>query len=252
MASSSSVRRAARRLLLSRGLEVVRTSGAPPSFRLHLEQLFDRLGIDVVLDVGAHVGEYGSWLRAIGFEGRIVSFEPVPESFAALAERTARDAAWRALPYALGAQRERRTITLAGAATFSSFRPASPYALAEFGAERVGGPTMAVDVRTLDEIWDTVVDGGERVYLKLDTQGWDLDVLRGTAGRLERVLALQTEVALKPVYSGAPSYRESLAALEDLGFEISGLFPVGLDSQMRLLEVDCVALRPAAVARGRP
>ena len=51
-----------------------------------LRDLFDRLGIKRVIDVGANEGQYGDFLRTeVGFKGLIKSFEPVPE-FAESAE----------------------------------------------------------------------------------------------------------------------------------------------------------------------
>jgi 2-polyprenyl-3-methyl-5-hydroxy-6-metoxy-1,4-benzoquinol methylase len=79
-----------RNLLRRRGFEVVRT-GLPEAnvLGLHLDRLFDRLGINVVLDVGAGGGDYGRWLRRNGYAGRIASFEPVSDSFQRLAGHSA-------------------------------------------------------------------------------------------------------------------------------------------------------------------
>ena len=52
--------------------------GRLPGFEVlgtHLAMLFARLKINCVLDVGAHVGQYGRFLRNIGYSGHIVSFE---------------------------------------------------------------------------------------------------------------------------------------------------------------------------------
>lgn len=49
------------------------------------------LGINVVLDVGANVGQFAHALRGIGFAGRIISFEPVGRDFAVLRMRMRKD-----------------------------------------------------------------------------------------------------------------------------------------------------------------
>src|SRR5438046_9585223 len=61
----------------------------------HLVYLFSVLGINCVLDVGAHRGEYGLELRRSGYRGFIISFEPVTENFVALERRAAGDPRWR-------------------------------------------------------------------------------------------------------------------------------------------------------------
>src|SRR5882672_4717902 len=79
--------------------------GRLPSVELlgtHLAAIFDRLKIDCVLDVGAHVGQYGRFLRNIGYTGHIVSFEPVRANFARLERRSERDAKWTIHRLALG------------------------------------------------------------------------------------------------------------------------------------------------------
>ena len=82
-----------------------------------------------------------------------------------------------------------------------------------------------------------------RAYLKLDTQGWDLQVLAGAERSLEHVLALQTEISLKPVYADAPDYSASIETVRRAGFEIAALFPVSRYRGIALIELDCIAAR---------
>jgi hypothetical protein len=42
-------------------------------------------------------------------------------------------------------------------------------------------------------------------------------------------LALQTEVAVHPIYEGVPTYLEAISHLNTLGFDLTGLFPVARD-----------------------
>lgn len=69
-----------------------------------LVRILDHHGIDVVLDVGANVGQYAARLRQGGWSGRIVSFEPLPDAHATLEAAAAPDALWEVAPrMALGA-----------------------------------------------------------------------------------------------------------------------------------------------------
>ncbi len=100
-----------RYLLRRRGLDVspFRPHGSLNGY-LCLK-LFPTLHINCVLDVGAHHGEYAEELRLNGYKGRIVSFEPVRESFRILREKCSRDERWDAYNYALGSEeavRDRR------------------------------------------------------------------------------------------------------------------------------------------------
>src|SRR5215210_2863575 len=92
-------RRGAKRIARRLGYEV-RPYTPLRSLAAARERLFARLGIDLVLDVGANAGQYGAMLREQGFTGRLVSLEPVPEAFEQLRRRAAADGAWTALDLA--------------------------------------------------------------------------------------------------------------------------------------------------------
>ena len=83
------------------------------------------------------------------------------------------------------------------------------------------------------------------MYLKVDAQGWDLEVVEGARGCLDRIAALQVEVAVKQLYDDNPTYVEALPYLERLGFELVGAYPVERDNLMRVIELDCVMVRTA-------
>src|SRR6185312_9362363 len=75
----------------------------PPvdSLAYHLKLLLSRLEIDCVIDVGAHDGEFARFLRDLGYQGEIVSFEPVKATFERLCAAFAGDPHWRGLNVAL-------------------------------------------------------------------------------------------------------------------------------------------------------
>jgi FkbM family methyltransferase len=241
-----------RNLLRRRGFEVVRT-GLPEAnvLGLHLDRLFDRLGINVVLDVGAGGGDFGRWVRRNGYTGRIASFEPVSDSFQRLAGHSAADPAWEPFKLALGSQDGDADINVSELRVFSSFLERSRYSMDEVGESAEVVRAETVRVRRLDGLAEQAFGGvvEPRVYLKMDTQGWDLEVLAGASGCLDTIVAFQSEVAVHPLYEGMPALQDSLARFEELGFGISGLFPVTLDSNLEVVEFDCVAVRHGA-ARG--
>lgn len=234
-------------LLRRSGVEVVLRDSAT-LLGLHLWELFARYEINAVIDVGACTGEYGTWLRRNGYKGLIVSFEPVAENFEVLAKRAARDPLWQAYNSALGRERGEAQINVTNDTRFSSFRRPSPYALETFGSQPTIKSTETATLATLDDMFDQVISGiaTPHVYLKMDTQGWDLDVLEGAKESLGRIIAFQSEIAARAVYEGVPSMKESLDYFERCGFSISGLFPMNVDEKMRAVEFDCVMVRSPA------
>ena len=240
-----------RNLLRDHGFEVVLVS--PPSrvpvkanslLALHLHWLFAAGQVDTVLDVGGHVGEYGVFLRRNGFEGKIVSFEPVQGNFEQLARRSAPDCRWDVVNIALGSEDCTADINVAKSTSLSSFFEPSAYALHLFGMEAEVDHVEHVAVRRLDGVLDELLpDWRARcMYLKMDTQGWDLEVLAGATDVLPSTVAFQSEVSVQAIGNGMPSFEESIRDFEKRGFSLSGLFPVSLDPQFRVVEFDCVCV----------
>ncbi len=105
-----------------------------------------------------------------------------------------------------------------------------------------------VDVTTLAAVLDGLAPP-EPVFLKTDTQGFDLEVIRGAGDRLADLAGVQAELALTPAYEEAPGYLEVLDYMEQQGFEVTGFFPVLRDlERLTLLELDCIWRRPAEAA----
>ncbi|MBI2217752.1 MAG: FkbM family methyltransferase [Candidatus Rokubacteria bacterium] len=225
----------------------------PPvdSLGAHLRALFARLGINCVLDVGAHRGEYGRLLRTLGYRGRIVSFEPVVESFEAVQRCAASDPDWRVFPVALGAAAGPRPFHVTRDPAFSSFFSANPRGQHRFGVEMGIQRVERVSVTRLDAVFAECVDGigAPRTFLKLDTQGADLEVLAGAGTRVDDIRALQCEVPVLAVYEGVDDYVTAIGRLNRMGFELTGIFAVSREPDLRLLELDCVLRRPEAPAR---
>jgi FkbM family methyltransferase len=212
--------------------------------REHLLWVIRRLGIDCVLDVGANSGQFAKALRRAGYDGRIVSFEPVSSVFAHLQAAAAGDHGWRVHQLAVGEEDGEAEINVRPG-TMSSLLPSS-----DFGrswAPRLRDSTVeTVEVRRLDGLFDDAVSGlpDPRVLLKLDTQGFDLAAFRGLGPRVEDVVALQSEVSCVPIYDGMPTMLEQLQTYQEAGFALSGIFPVSRDQQtLRAIEFDALMVR---------
>ena len=209
----------------------------------HLAEVLERLEVDCVIDVGANYGQYRGLLRRLGFGGRIVSFEPVLKCFEHCAALAAGDESWHVHRLALGPRRGTKTIRVTSSEDFSSFLRPNAYSRRVFDDLYVAHEER-VPVATLDALWPDLVGDGHRVFLKTDTQGWDIQVLKGARRRLREVRGIQCEVAVQRIYAGMPGYHRSLAYLEWRGFRLTGLYPVWRDPQLRIGELDCVVVRP--------
>ena len=206
----------------------------------YLKRLFDWLKIDLVLDVGANRGQFRDYLRLeVGYTGRLVSWEPVPAAAELLRLRAAEDPDWHVIECALGKAPGRVNLHITRESQFSSMHRPTTEAAARFRA-KTDYEDREVEVRTLADEFRRFGDWarGRRIYLKLDTQGNDLDVLEGAGRALEEIDALQSEVAVRPIYEGVPEMTQSLARIRALGFEPSGVFPNNEGHFPWLLELD--------------
>jgi FkbM family methyltransferase len=213
----------------------------------HLRQVFARAGICCVFDVGANDGTYARFLREqVKFDGLIISFEPQTMKLRDLERAAKNDNQWIIMPCALGATPGRATINLMRGDAFSSFRAPSHDHIQKYEEANVIVATEEVPVRTLADVYSEIASqhGISRFYLKMDTQGFDLEVFRGALPVLQHVPALQSELSFVPIYQGAPSASEAQALFAEHGFDPSLTVPVGFDESLRVIEADCVMVHP--------
>ncbi len=210
----------------------------------HIASLLRHYRVNCVIDAGANVGQYGKLLRAHGYTGRIVSFEPVAAMVDKLRQACGDDPDWRVYPFALGRQDRTDSINVVHGSMSSLLGPT------DFGNTRYkrfrGTRAEEITLRRLDGLLDEALAGIDepRPYLKLDTQGFDLEAYAGVGERIREFVGMQSEVALLQIYEGMPRMDEAIRTYEADGFEITGMYPVTREEATgRVLEFDCVMAR---------
>jgi FkbM family methyltransferase len=212
-----------------------------------LRRLLEHLDVDAVIDVGANRGQYHDQLREwVEYRGLIVSVEPLPDLAARLRERARRhDPLWEVRECALGAVAGVAEINVMANDAFSSFFEPTADSGAPFQAANTVVRRQPVTVRTLADLLGEIGEahGVRRPFVKLDTQGYDLEVLRGGLAALPRVAGIQTEIALQPLYAGMPTWVDTVRALTEYNFAISGFAPIAPATQFpRAVELNCFAV----------
>lgn len=208
-------------------------------------QLIALHGAGTVIDVGANVGQYARRLREAGLDLPIVSIEPGAEAHAALTRAAADDPAWTVGPcMAISDVRGVAQLQVNARSDMNSLKPMAEATLAAFPKAQ---PETIEEVRTerLDGILaDLVGPSGEPVFLKVDTQGCEAEVIRGAAGVLDRIVAIQLEMSLAPLYEGEPTYLALLNELDRLGYDLHFVIP-GYFSRVlgRQLQFDGIFVR---------
>ncbi len=215
-----------------------------PSHWDNLATILERFGIDLVLDIGAHRGEYGGYLRRAGWTGRIVSFEPQSAVRAVLAERAAADGNWQVAPaMAIGREDGEIALNLSAETDMSSVLPLADSALRFTpSSAAIGRETVAQ--RRLASVFGDHVRAGDRVFVKADVQGFESAVLDGAAPVMARIAGWQLEMSIEPIYDGETDWRILLDRMARLGYA-AHLFIPGYFSRhiARQLQIDGIFMR---------
>jgi FkbM family methyltransferase len=222
---------------ISRGLRLPQPQLDRMAELFFLRNLLQQLQVDCVLDVGANRGQFASELRSIGYDGHIVSFEPLASEFAVMRQHFEQDAKWRGYQTALGSAESTVDIHVGGLTVMSS--------LLESVQPDRNASLETVTVKRLDSLLPGILAelGCARVFLKMDTQGYDLEVFTGSAQCMAPILGLQSELSVVPLYKGMPHYLEALQTYEAAGFELFNLSVVNRVADGGLLEMNCFMRR---------
>jgi FkbM family methyltransferase len=203
-----------------------------------------RLNIDLVVDVGANEGQFVALVRRRGYSGRIISFEPLEAAFKKLTIRFSSDSNWAGVQTALGENSETLTMEVAGNQLMSSSLLSMLPNHVEAEPTSAIFRTERVSVRRLDESLPPLLNGAERLFLKLDTQGFEDHVLKGATGILEKVMLLELELSLVPLYGGQTLMPDMMNMVAKLGFTPVSLDRGFADNQRgKLLQVDGLFVR---------
>jgi len=190
----------------------------------HLLSHLHRSQTDLVLDVGANAGQFALELFNAGFTGRIISFEPLSSAHTALCKAARNNPKWEVAPRcALGVTVGSAVINIAGNSFSSSLRPMlEPHLAAAPQSAYVG--TEIVRVETLGSvIARRFPDGAPSFALKIDTQGFEGEVLDGLGAHVEQCAAVLLEMPLDSLYGGASDLPTLFARLVKRDFRCVGL-----------------------------
>ena len=225
----------------------VRRTAYPSSEEILLARFLSVARPTAVFDVGANIGQYGLSLRKCGFTGRIVSFEAIPSVHARLLAVAAGDQDWIVAPCcALGRSPGEVHINLARNSVSSSLLPMHDVHLkAAPDSKYIARETVRLE--RLDDVAKPLLPDDAKLLLKVDTQGYEEEVLAGADLVLKSASALQLELSVAPLYRGAPSLRRILELCEGLGFHLHGVIPGFYEEKSgRLLQMDGLFLRNGA------
>ena len=235
------------RLIVNKfGYELEKPKIIELTLRAHLKSLLSHYSIDLVIDVGANKGQFDQMLRNNGYQRMIYSVEPGDIAYIKLCDASERDTKWHACKYALGSESKKVTFSISDRDRLSSLHEFSEFGKMHSVKASEIVRQEEVEMITLDELIkkESISLDKHNCFLKIDTQGHDLEVFRGAESSLAYFKGMQTEVSLKSIYENVPPYEEVLKFCKQKGFSISGLYTVDRDAKtLELIEVDCVMVK---------
>ncbi|MBA7558014.1 hypothetical protein ES705_50802 [subsurface metagenome] len=186
--------------------------------------LFNYYRINLIFDVGANKGQYVSLLRQLGYKGRFVSFEPLEDAFTILKKKSFKDPNWVALKYAVGESNSIGDINVSHNSVSSSFLDMLPIHTEE-SPESVYVNKETVDIISIDSIFNDYYNKTDNVLLKIDTQGFEKQVLKGAEKSFDYITGIQMEMCLSETYKDETPFIEMISYLAGFGFKLFSIEP---------------------------
>jgi FkbM family methyltransferase len=198
--------------------------------------------VETVLDVGANMGQFASTLRMAGYPAKIISFEPQSEAYARLTALAAKDPLWTIAPRcAVGAASGEIEMNISDNSVSSSALPILEAHTGSAPASRYVGKETAPVIR-LDDC--DLIPREERLFIKVDTQGFEQHVLDGAPELIKLARGIQMEMSLAPLYEGQADFMALMAQMQKAGFDLWALNPGFADRGTgRLLQADSTFFR---------
>jgi FkbM family methyltransferase len=197
------------------------------------QRLLQWLGVNVLFDVGANFGGYAATVRKRGYQGQIVSFEPLTGPFRELEVAAQNDPRWAVRHVGVGATPGEAEINLSastGQWRASSILPMTQRHIHTYPDDRPIG-TERIRIETLDSAAAEFLEPSARVAVNIDVQGYELEVLRGGSEVLRQAVFVETEMDLVELYHGQPGFEQLVNTFYDAGFRLASFEPVDIDHQ---------------------
>lgn len=188
------------------------------SFRLVLAFMENK--INHIIDVGANEGQFAKQIRYYGYKDRITSFEPLIEAQKKLLLNSEKDKYWEVFrPIALGNKNSKNVINISKNSVSSSILEISNEHI-QNAPESKYIAKQSIEEKKLDDILKEINIDNQNLFLKIDTQGYEFQVLEGAINTLEKFKGILVEVSLVELYAGQKKWLEIVDFIQSQGFKL--------------------------------
>jgi len=194
--------------------------------------------VDTLLDVGANSGQYAGLMRELGYKGTIHSFEPTSNAFKLLSNKSKKDKNWHIHQLAIGSNAGEIEINISENSFSSSILEIEKMHVQSAPQSRYINKET-VPIETIDNLFSVITKGGKSIYIKIDTQGYESEVLKGAENNLHKIQCIQLEMSLVKLYKKEWLFEEILSYMKKKYFEIYTIEPEFYDTNTgQLLQID--------------
>ena len=208
----------------------------------------NKVKTNIVLDIGANIGQFASEIRRKGYEGKIVSFEPVEYARKKLVKSSSKDPNWIVHEKtAIGNTNGFIDINISKNSVSSSIlNMLDAHSDAETNSIYIGKEKTPIS--TLDSVANIYLDELSNCFLKVDTQGYEWQVLDGASSILKKSKGIICELSLVSLYDNQHLWIDIIQRLEKEGFILWSLIKGFTDKRDgRSLQVDGVFLKKSEI-----
>lgn len=209
---------------------LIRKYNAATSEELRRIKLLKHYNIDLVFDIGANKGQYASGIIDAGYSNKIVSFEPLSSAYSLISNESKKHVNWEVAPRcAIGSKKEEIEINISANSVSSTL-------LNMLDSHYEGAPDSKivgkekVQVYPLDEIGEKYGSSAKNIFLKIDVQGFEQEVLKGAQSTIQKAKGIEMEISLVPLYENQNwLLPQVLEYMEKNGFQLTSIVPAFTD-----------------------
>ena len=224
--------------------EIRRNGGARDLYRILNKPWLERNRVGTVLDVGANEGQFVKVARVLFPAAPVLAFEPNPRLTDGLRELLSNSGA--VYPIACGREAATMPLHLTKFSPAASLLPATSLRLPDFPAAETE-EVINVQVERLDQVVPRHASAPKPFLLKLDVQGFELEVLHGAIGILPDVIAVLCEVNAVSFYEGQAGFEEICSFMRQHNFRLIDLGePIRASGTREVLYFDVAFLNNTA------
>lgn len=207
----------------------------------------EKSDVDLVLDVGANLGQFAKDLMLSGYANQIQSFEPVKSQFKFLSKSALKNDLWTTHNFAFGDRNtEDKIFVSSNSGLSSSFLQMNHNHFDNFPSTKIAG-SETVQIQTMHDYIEATGVEPRTSLLKLDVQGFESRVLVGCRDQLEHFALCFLEVSLIPLYDEESTFLEVLEYLNANGQQLIDVRRGVQSKSGDLLQLDILTRRASTI-----